>query len=97
MHEEGLPLLKRLATSDDIKLKRAVCNAFANLCSDGSIFPPFSCLYQNTNFLIEENVEIVLGDGGLEMIVSFLNTGDDELIAGALHTLANVASAGKCV
>ena len=35
LHEEGLPLLKQLANSDDVKLKRAVCNAFANLCTDG--------------------------------------------------------------
>ena len=43
--------------------------------------------------LIEDNVEEVLSGGGLEQIISFLDSGDDELIAGALHTLANVASA----
>ena len=36
MEEGGLELLKELADSDDLKLKRAVCNAFANLCSDGA-------------------------------------------------------------
>ena len=44
--------------------------------------------------MIEENVQLVLGDGGVEMLISFLETGDDELIAGSLYTLANVASSG---
>ena len=35
---------------------------------------------------------MVLGEGGLKMIIDFLESGDDELIAGALHTIANVAS-----
>ena len=35
LNEDGLRLLKSLADSEDLKIKRAVCNAFANLCSDG--------------------------------------------------------------
>lgn len=38
INEGGLRLLKSLADSEDIKIKRAVCNAFANLCSDGNFF-----------------------------------------------------------
>ena len=45
-----------LLTLSDVQLKRAVCNAFANLCSD------------------EDNIEEVLGDGGLALIISFLDS-----------------------
>jgi hypothetical protein len=37
LNEGGLDLLKSLSGTDDIKLKRAVCNAFANLCADGML------------------------------------------------------------
>jgi len=36
INEGGLELLKGLSGTDDLKLKRAVCNAFANLCADGT-------------------------------------------------------------
>ena len=48
--------MKQLAKSDDVKLKRAICNAFANLATD------------------EENVGVVVADGGLELIISFLDS-----------------------
>ena len=97
INEDGLRLLKSLADSDDIKIKRAVCNAFANLCSDGTCLHSFYISYVLAYFfmILEDSVDEVLSGGGLKMIIGFLDSGDDELIAGALHTLANVASAGN--
>lgn len=39
---------------------------------------------------VPENIPAVLADGGFEKILNFLRSGDEELIAAALHILANI-------
>ena len=70
----------------------ALLKQLARTSKDMRIKQPIANAFANLA-TVEDNVSELVKDDGLELLISFTNERDSELVSGAIHTIANLADA----